>query len=202
MSRVGIINCQLGNIGSIVKRVKGHTITIIDEPQKLKQVDKLILPGVGHFGKGIEFLKNNNLLEALNEEVLINKKPILGICLGMQLLMNSSEEGDAQGLGWIDGSVKRFHIQNSQQYKIPHTGWNTVNSQNNSPLFRGVENERFYFVHSYYVDCTLPEHIIGTSTYEDTFTCAVQKGNIFGTQFHPEKSHNQGLTLINNFLQL
>ena len=202
MSRVGIINCQLGNIGSIVKRVKGHTITIIDEPQKLKQVDKLILPGVGHFQHGMEQLEKLGLVDILNKAVLEKKTPILGICLGMQLLTKHSEEGNLDGLGFIDARTKKFQ-QQDKTLKIPHMGWNTVSFLKKSEITNEIsEYPRYYFVHSYFVECTHDKDVLGTTDYGQTFVSAFQQNNIFGLQFHPEKSHKYGMELLANFCKI
>ena len=164
----------------------------------IAKADKLILPGVGHFANGIKNLKQYGLWDLLNSKVLIEKTPILGICLGMQLMANHSEEGDLEGLGWIDANVVRFKINNKLKYKVPHIGWNTTFINKKSSLLNEISNDSmFYFVHSYHIKCHNNEDILATSHYEYSFSSAIQKDNIYGTQFHPEKSHNWGRTTFN-----
>jgi len=203
MQKIKIINYGMGNIGSVVKKIKkiGFEPFIATAGKDLQNADKIILPGVGHFGTGIGNLKKLELWDALNESVLIRKIPILGICLGMQLFADFSEEGDSQGLGWINGKVIRFRITDTKNFKIPHTGWNTINIKQNSMLFENVPvDSEFYFVHSYHFLSKNENEIISTTNYCYEFTSAVQKDNIFGVQFHPEKSHDSGERLLLNFL--
>lgn len=200
---IAIIDYGMGNLFSIEKRLKRMGVETIDasKAEDVLRADKLILPGVGHFAKAMEQLEKLGLIDVLNEEVLQNKKPILGICLGMQLFANYSEEGNARGLEWINAEVKRFQINDSKKYKIPHTGWNEVIPQKSSPLFENcVAPMEFYFVHSYYFNCAEEQDVLALSNHEKNFVCAVQKSNIFGVQFHPEKSHEIGNTLLKNFI--
>lgn len=204
-TKVVIIDYTMGNVFSIEKRLKslGCEVLISSEKEDLELADKLILPGVGHFGKAMEKLHELNLIEPLQEQVLQKKKPILGICLGMQLFANFSEEGNAVGLGWIDGSVQRFEINDTVRNKVPHTGWNKMETKKNAQLLTGMDavNE-FYFVHSYYFKCSNSDDILGVTTHESEFVSAVCRDNIFGVQFHPEKSHDVGKQLLHNFIQL
>lgn len=197
---IGIIDYNMGNLGSIEKAFNRLNIqaTIINDVDKLKRVDKLILPGVGNFNLGIENLKKLEISPLLNEMVINNKVPILGICLGMQLMCNFSEEGDKNGLGWIDANVLKFHI-NDKGIKIPHMGWNTVSVVNDNKLTVQTDVSEFYFVHSYYVKCNDLSDIMCETIYGTKFVSFFNKENIFGVQFHPEKSHSQGLDLLNKF---
>lgn len=200
---VTIINYGMGNLRSVQKAFKriGQEVMISDQPADIKNADKLILPGVGHFKKGMENLRNSGLLEVLEEEVLGNKKPVLGICLGMQLLTEHSEEGDTEGLGWISGKTQRFPAD--MGLKVPHIGWNTLNPAKDSALLLEVPDAAtFYFVHTYYVTCANEEDVVAKTDYGVEIVSSVNKGNIYGTQFHPEKSHDYGLQLLTNFCNL
>ncbi len=168
----------------------------------ISSADRLILPGVGHFQHGMEQLHQLSLVEILKKEVIDNKKPILGICLGMQLLTKHSEEGSLAGLGFIDAQTKKFEFKDTF-LKIPHMGWNTVEFNKNSPINTGVSmNSRYYFVHSYFVNCSNREDILCTSQYGQEFVSGFQHQNIFGLQFHPEKSHKFGMKLLTNFCKI
>ena len=165
--------------------------------------DKIILPGVGHFGKAMDYLRHNNLDEALHKSVLVDKKPILGICLGMQLMCQISQEGESKGFGWFDASVTKMKVENKLKYKIPHIGWNTAERAKESQIFKGIEPEdEFYFVHSYCVANTVKEEILCKTVLESKFVSALAKDNIYGVQFHPEKSHESGFKLLKNFAEL
>jgi glutamine amidotransferase len=199
-----IIDYGMGNIRSIMNKIQraGHDAFVSYDPGIIKSADKLILPGVGHFLNGMNRLGERNLIDILNERVLHDKIPILGICLGMQLLTRFSEEGNARGLGWIDAETVRFQL-NDIRHKVPHMGWNSVDLKKESPLFKNIpDNRQYYFVHSYHVSCNCAEDILTTSNYGYEFVSSVQKENIFGTQFHPEKSHGWGEKILNNFLNL
>jgi glutamine amidotransferase len=164
--------------------------------------DRLILPGVGHFKHGMEQLKALGLIDVMRKEVFENKKPILGICLGMQLLTNYSEEGDVDGLGFIEAVTKKFAPQD-KILKVPHMGWNTANFQKDSALIHSIsDNPRYYFVHSYFVECTRNEDILCTTHYGHDFVSGFQRNNIYGLQFHPEKSHKYGMELLANFCKI
>ena len=164
--------------------------------------DRLILPGVGHFQHGMEQLEQLGLVDVLNKEVLENKKPILGICLGMQLLTKYSEEGNLAGLGFIDAQTKKFELPDAT-LKVPHMGWNTVEFKKDSPMNKAISfNPRYYFVHSYFVDCANQDDILCTTQYGHEFVSGFQHQNIFGLQFHPEKSHKFGMELLTNFSKI
>jgi glutamine amidotransferase len=168
----------------------------------IASAERLILPGVGHFQHGMEQLEQLGLLDVLKKEVLENKKPILGICLGMQLLTKHSEEGDLVGLGFLDAQTKKFDLPDAN-LKVPHMGWNTVAFQKESGLNSGISNQpRYYFVHSYFVDCANHDDILCTTQYGQEFVSGFQHQNIFGLQFHPEKSHKFGMELLVNFCKI
>jgi len=195
----------MGNLHSVKKKLQriGVNAEISDNPSKIIGASKLFLPGVGHFSKAIQNLKALNLYEALNEAVLVKKTPILGICLGMQLMAKSSEEGNVQGFGWFDAEVIHFDIQDQLKYKVPHMGWNNVKTLKQSILFDNIpESQEFYFVHSYHIKSNKEEDVLSTTEYEYKFVSSLEKENIFGTQFHPEKSHDIGEKLLSNFLKL
>lgn len=176
---------------------------VINSPEEVLKAEKLILPGVGHFGKAMEQLEQLNLVEALNQAVLEKKTPILGICLGMQLMAKSSEEGNVKGLGWFDADIVRFKVSDTLRFKVPHTGWNQVQQKKKSALMEGIqENAEFYFVHAYHIQLNDENDALHETLYETSFVSAIEKENIFGVQYHPEKSHDSGLQLIKNFITL
>lgn len=201
-----IIDYGMGNLGSIRNMLKkiGYESQISFDPDLIRHADKLILPGVGSFDTGMKNLKDRDLINILNECVLKNKVPVLGICLGMQLITKSSEEGTLPGLNWIDAETIRFKFEDNQKLKVPHMGWNTVDIKKESKFFEGMKSQenRFYFVHSYHVICENKEDILTVSRYGIEFTSAIQHHNIYATQFHPEKSHKFGMQLLKNFMEL
>ena len=170
--------------------------------EDIASADRLILPGVGHFQHGMEQLVQLGLIDVLKTEVINNKKPILGICLGMQLLTKHSEEGNLAGLGFVDAQTKKFELQDAT-LKVPHMGWNTVVFKKDSPMNAVVSmNPRYYFVHSYFVDCANQDDILCTTQHGQEFVSGFQHQNIFGLQFHPEKSHKFGMELLSNFCKV
>jgi len=206
---ISIIDCGIGNLGSVKNMLKhiGAKSQIISSVEDVAQADKLILPGVGSWDNGALKLKESGLLDALNQRVLKDKVPILGICLGMQLLLEASEEGSLPGLSWIPGQVRRFSFSslqnNSRRMRIPHMGWNVVNARQDSLLTREFDGEtRFYFVHSYHASDVQEKHKLMTCNYGYEFVSAVHKENIWGVQFHPEKSHRFGMKLMKSFAEL
>ncbi|MCW8896665.1 MAG: imidazole glycerol phosphate synthase subunit HisH [Flavobacteriales bacterium] len=203
---ITIINYNAGNIKSIqnmLKRIGAKSI-ISSSAEEIAQADKLILPGVGSFDYGMKNLQQSGLIEILNEKVINNKTPILGICLGAQLLGNNSEEGIEKGLGWIDMDIVKFDKSKmTEQLKIPHMSWNEVVVSKKSMLMEGLEDEaRFYFVHTYHMQPENENDVLTKSNYGYEFVSAVEKENIFGVQFHPEKSHKFGMRLLQNFVNL
>ncbi len=201
-----ILDYALGNPSSIRNMIRrcGGEAKISSAVEDVEKAEKLILPGVGSFDHGINNLKNAAYFDVLQEKVLINKTPILGVCLGAQLLANASEEGKEEGLGWIKGKVVRFDKEkmNAQHLKVPHMGWTDVAFAKPSLLLNNFyNNPRFYFVHSYHWVCDDPKDVMLTATYGYDFTAGVEKENIIGVQFHPEKSHKYGLKLYENFLK-
>ncbi len=204
-SKIVIVDCGMGNLFSVKKKFKSldEGVIVSSLPKDLDSADKIVLPGVGHFGMAIDNLKKLGLLDALNENVLVKKKPILGICLGMQLMANSSEEGNVTGLGWIDAEVVRFNVSDKLKYKIPHMGWNQIQNQKSSLLTKGIpDDSEFYFIHSYHFKCNNASDILHLTEYDISFPSAIEKDNIFGVQYHPEKSHDIGITMLNNFIAL
>ena len=202
---IAIINYGMGNIGSIKKKMNriGVKSIITSNAEEIRGSNKIILPGVGHFAKAVSEIKNRGLWDLLSEQVLVEKKVVLGICLGMQLMAKRSEEGDAEGFGWFDAKVIRFKVSDTTRYKIPHIGWNTTNLVKDSPLYKNIDsNSEFYFVHSYHIQCNNLNDILSETIYDYPFTSAIQKENIFGVQFHPEKSHDAGEMLLRNFVNL
>jgi imidazole glycerol-phosphate synthase subunit HisH len=200
---VVIIDYGMGNLRSIQYKLEilGVDVIISSDATKIKEADKIILPGVGAFAAGMSNLENMGIISILNKVVLEQKTPFLGICLGMQLITKGSEEGDSRGLGWIDAETKKFNFSADINLRVPHVGWNTINKKNDCLLLNSVtENQRFYFTHSYYVNCSNSEDIIATTDYGIQFVSIIQRNNIFGTQFHPEKSHRRGIDLILNFI--
>lgn len=200
---ITIVDYGLGNLVSVKNMLKklGVKATITDNISEINSSQKLILPGVGSFDNGMNLIKQKNLLDVLNQKVLVEKVPVLGICLGMQLLCKSSEEGHEKGLGWIDAEVIKFKFED-HSLKIPHMGWNYIDVKKENPLIKKEYRHRFYFVHSYYVKCNNDADVIATCNYGTDFTCMVNHNNIYGAQFHPEKSLKFGMSLLNNFASI
>lgn len=198
-----VIDYGMGNVGSIMNMLKkiGAKSAITTNPDELYTAEKIILPGVGSFDKGMQYLEQKGFHEAILKNVVELKKPLLGICLGMQMLGRKSEEGVRPGLGLIPFDTVRFRFDQKTSLKVPHMGWNYVNINNhNSQLVNNIcEKQRFYFVHTYHALCDNKEDILMESHYGYVFTAAVQHLNIYGTQFHPEKSHRYGMQLLSNF---
>ncbi|NQY10069.1 MAG: imidazole glycerol phosphate synthase subunit HisH [Flavobacteriales bacterium] len=200
-----IVDYEMGNLNSVRKkfsRLKANPI-ISSDPKDILNADKIILPGVGHFQKAMENLKKLNLLDVLQEAITVKQKPILGICLGMQLMTKHSEEGNVDGLGWFDAEVIKFKVQDNLKFKIPHMGWNQIQISKESSLMKNIPAAtEFYFVHSYHVKANEQNDVLNETEYESTFPSAIEKNNIFGVQYHPEKSHDLGKQLLQNFIDL
>lgn len=200
---IGIVDYGMGNILSVVNAVEmlGEDAAVCKNPEQLRDADKIILPGVGAFGDCMENLKQRSLVDALNVEVLDKKKPILGICLGMQVMAKKGFEGGVfDGLGWFDAEVIRLG-ENMPSLHVPHVGWNEVTFNKGHFLGQGLPAKPdLYFVHSYFMKCRVAADVIAVCHYGQEFTAAVQKGNIVATQFHPEKSQDYGLKILDNFL--
>jgi glutamine amidotransferase len=200
---VVIIDYGMGNIGSVANMIKkaGGKAIITSNKDEILRAKKLLLPGVGAFDAGMTNLNDKGLTDVIIEAVRSSDTCLLGICLGMQLLLDKSEEGRLPGMGLIPGTVRRF-LSDNISMKIPHMGWNSIHIKNMNQLMHSLEESRYYFVHSYYVKCNNPEDVVSTSHYIIDFDSIVKKNNVFGAQFHPEKSHKHGLTLFQNFIAL
>lgn len=202
MIDVGIIDSGLGNFRSVAGAVSkvGYTSVISDDPDILRRANRLILPGVGAFGDGMRNLQARNLVGVLQELVIDQGKPILGICLGLQLFAREGEEfGRTKGLGWIDASVKRLDPDGG--LRVPHVGWNDLTHVREWVLYADIpEDALFYYTHSFFISVDEPAVVTGTCDYGGKFVASFQKGNIYATQFHPEKSQRHGLQLLENFL--
>lgn len=201
-----IIDYGCGNLGSIKNMLRkiGHDSLISSSLKDISEATKLILPGVGAFDTGINNLRERGLLEILNKKAMDEKIPVLGICLGMQLMTNGSEEGKEKGLAWFDADTLKFPSEmEGVKYKIPNIGWNYIKQEKEHFIFQGIfEDPKFYFVHSYYIRCNQSSDILATAEYGVKFTCSFSKDNLIGVQFHPEKSHKYGMHLLSQFAKL
>ena len=193
--------CNVGSIRNMLLRI-GAPSVITSDAQEIREADKLILPGVGAFDNAMSSLQRLDLVSVLQERVIEAETPILGICLGMQLMTNRSEEGEMEGLGWIDAETVRFRFPSEHAgLRLPHMGWNTISVRTSSPLLDDLHDEsRFYFVHTYHVRSRRDSSVLAATTYGIEFHSAVIRNNIVGTQFHPEKSHKFGLRVLSNFV--
>ncbi len=203
---IGIINYGGGNVFAIANLYKRADIPFLlsDKIVELKKADKLILPGVGSFDETMCLLNKSGLPDFLNEQVQVLRKPILGVCVGMQILGESSEEGNENGFGWIKGKIRKLDANKlHKKPHLPHLGWNSITLKKPSELLKDIDTDRgFYFLHSYYFQCTDENDIVAVTNYGEEFACCINKGNVFGVQFHPEKSHFNGIQLFNNFNNL
>lgn len=197
---IGIVDYGVGNIRAFsnIYDQEGYKHKIVKSLSDLDDVDKIILPGVGAFDYAMSMLKRSGLCEKLSELVLQKRKPVLGVCVGMQIMADTSDEGNCSGLGWIAGEVKK--IEKSSELPLPHMGWNSIRVKINSPLFNniGIDNE-FYFLHSYYFQCQNDSEVMATTEYANSFSSVVGIDNIYGIQCHPEKSHGDGIQILKNF---
>ena len=197
-----VIDYGLGNVGSIVNMLShlGIDCIVSRQPSDIEQAKGLILPGVGAFDRGMGNLTQYGLIEPLQEVVVERGCPILGICLGAQLMTRESEEGCISGLGWLDiKTIKFFSRESFPSLKVPHMGWGTIEVMKTNPLIEDCDEHRFYFVHSYHFECESKEDVLASACYGYDFAAAFSKGNIYGVQFHPEKSHRFGKQLFTNF---
>lgn len=203
---ITLINYGSGNIQAIANIYKRNNIpyVITNDKKELSNAKKLILPGVGDFDETMELIKEIGIKNLLDELVMDKKIPILGICVGMQVLGKSSEEGKTEGFGWINGVVKKMDVTKLEHKPhLPHMGWNIVNPIQKSTLLNNIDlGKGFYFLHSYYFDCTNPDDILAETNYGQTFASAIHHENVYGFQFHPEKSHQNGIELFKNFANL
>jgi imidazole glycerol-phosphate synthase subunit HisH len=200
-----IVDYGLGNVSSIQNMLKhiGSSSVISADPAVIAAASRIILPGVGAFDNSMRNICAMGLLPVLNDKALKDRVPVLGICLGMQLLTERSEEGELPGLGWIKGETIRFRLPADSNLKVPHMGWNTVRPVKEHSLCRGfLPEQRYYFVHSYHVTCADAADVLMETEHGYAFASSVQSGNIMGTQFHPEKSHRFGMQLLKNFVEL
>ncbi len=198
-----VVNYGVGNLASVCNMLRkaGADVKVSADPADVLSAEKLLLPGVGHFDHGMKMLNCSGLRDAVDEVALHKRRPVLGICLGAQMLGKGSEEGDAAGLGWIDMECHRLPMRPG--IRVPHMGWAEITRTRPSPLLHDMlGDERFYFVHSYYMRCIDDRNAIATATHGIEFNCAVQSDQIFGTQFHPEKSLRHGLALMQRFVGL
>ena len=201
---VTIIDYGMGNLRSVKNMIRylGYDSEITNSPEKIANADKLILPGVGHFKAAMENIARVGIRQSMDYAILERKRPTLGICLGMQLLTSHSEEGDCEGLNYIPGDTIKFQYNELDGEKIPHMGWDYIHIKDQIPLMEGVDDEyRFYFVHSYYVQCRNKSDRVATTTYGLEFDSIIHHENVMGTQFHPEKSHKFGMLIMKNFLE-
>lgn len=200
---ISIVNYGIGNIGSVINMLKhiGSEPRVASTVEDIEAATALLLPGVGAYGGAMEALSARGFCEPLRRRVREDGVPILGICLGMQLLGNGSEEGGAAGLGLIDADFVKFGFPAESDLKVPHMGWNTISAKRENPLFDlDAEEQRYYFVHSYYAKCNHSSDVIATCNYGSEFVCAYGADNILGVQFHPEKSHKFGMKLLRKFV--
>ena len=202
---ITIINYGMGNLGSVLNMFKyiGVAARISGDPKVIETSEKLLLPGVGAFDPAMKKLNESGLRDILDKRVLQHNVPVLGICLGMQLLTRRSEEGEMEGLGWIDGQTHKFKFEKPSGLKIPHMGWNNIHLEGENVLFRKNEElHRFYFVHSYYVKANNRGDVLATTHHGIDFDSVVRYKNIYGAQFHPEKSHSFGMRFLENFAKI
>ena len=202
---IALVDYGLGNIAAFANifRKLNRPVIVAGTPDQLELADRIILPGVGAFDWAMTRLNESGMRESLDALVLEKKRPVLGVCVGMQMMARRSEEGELDGLGWIDADVWRFSESAfTHRAVLPHMGWNDAQPRNSAGLFDGLVAPRFYFLHSYHLAVDDPRAVVAETVYGDVFPSAVGSGNVFGTQFHPEKSHHWGIRLLQNFAEL
>lgn len=200
---ITIVDYKTGNLGSIKNMLKriGEPSIITGDVDEIRNSSKIILPGVGSFDAGVQKLKDSGIWDILNVKVLESNTPILGICLGAQLMTQGSEEGQIDGFGWVEAKTVKFKIDQESKLKVPNMGWNYIKKEKDSLLFKDmVDNPRFYFVHSFHFDFEDKSQVLSTSVYSYKFCSSFEKKNVLGVQFHPEKSHRFGMNLLRNFV--
>ena len=203
--RITIVDFGMGNLGTVQRKFDrvGARAIVSSRAADVLDADKIVLPGVGHFGQAMQTLRELTLLEALQEVAQVKRRPILGICLGMQLMAKRSEAGAVAGLGWLDADVTRFEVSDPRRFKVPHIGWSKVTRPRESALLRGVAADaEFYFSHGYTVRVAQADAIVAEGDYSHSFVAGIERGNLFGVHFHPEKSHNVGERVLQNFMEL
>ncbi len=202
---IGIIDYGLGNINAIsniYNKLKIQNI-IISSPKDFDKSEKFILPGVGAFDSAMTLLNKSNFILEIQRQIFEKNKKILGICVGMQIFAKNSSEGKNSGLKWINADVRKINSENQNNFRLPHMGWNSIKITNNDLLLSGLEeDEYFYFCHSYYFNCVNKKNILAETNYGHEFPCVIKNDNIYGIQFHPEKSHDSGLKILKNFALL
>lgn len=201
---IALVDYGVGNVGAILNMLRkagAKDAAVTSDPAVVGTADKVILPGVGPFDRGMANLRARGLVGPLQAQAFERRVPILGICLGMQLMGEASEEGTEKGLGWFEARSVRFRSEGPSELRVPHMGWNQV-AFRKSPLAEGLADARFYFVHSYHVVADRPDDVLGTTEYGGSIVAAIERGNLFGVQFHPEKSHRYGLRLLQNFASM
>jgi len=202
---IGVVDYGLGNVRAFANIYKRLNIPfcVVSSALDFKKVSKIILPGVGAFDWALTCLQKSGLREALDDQVLGAQKPVLGVCVGMQIMAGTSDEGELPGLNWIDAKIIEFDTNVFRDnYPVPHMGWNNVTHSNVETLFNGIDRPTFYFLHSYYIAPKNREHILANSDYGLKFASAVRNKNVYGVQFHPEKSHECGVRLLKNFAEI
>jgi len=202
---ISIVDYGAGNVFAFknIFRRSGIPVQSVNSAESLSRATKIILPGVGSFDWAMRKLHQSGMIETLNDKVKNEKVPVLGVCVGMQIMAHSSEEGELPGLSWIDAQVKRFDTNKIlHKTKLPHMGWNKVEIVKSTKLFKGIKDPRYYFLHSFYMETNEPSDILGKTDYGNNFTSAIASDNVYATQFHPEKSHELGIQLLVNFAKL
>lgn len=203
--KVAVVDYGVNNVGSVLNMLRRLNVEaeLVRDPLHLRDATSIVLPGIGAFDAGVLNLRRAGLFDAIRERVVRDEVPILGICLGMQLLSRGSEEGSLEGLGLLPAHTVRFKFEGGSRLKVPHMGWNETDCVDAALLGGfGAERPRFYYVHSYHVVCDDEANVAARCSYGITFTAAVRRGHVFGTQFHPEKSHRYGMRLLGNFARL